>query len=196
MHISTHPFMYFSLLVWSWVRKGCKTPLAKTKFPTSQVIDNYCGFVWGGKVDGRGLLCGTVYWTLILSLLVWIYAVCCLASHDNTISFKNQEITEFHTKTNFTDIIHDSLRSIIGKHSIHFHCSADVTQLYLFTKPNGTHQLVKPQDIKAWIPSNFLPLNSDKTINVLSSRNLRNMTIYSQGKNYLKPCWFCLLIQK
>lgn len=77
--------------------------------------------------------------------------LCCLlpSSHDNTTSFKNEEITEFNTKTNFTDIIHASLRSIIGTHSIHFHCSADVTQLYLFTKPNGTHQLVKPQDIKA-----------------------------------------------
>lgn len=60
-----------------------------------------------------------------------IHAVCCLASHDNTISFKNQEITEFHTKTNFADIIHASLRSIIGEHSLRFHCSADVTQLYL-----------------------------------------------------------------
>lgn len=124
-----HPFMYFLSLSDPESGKAAK-PFwlkqvywhSKTKFPTSQVIDNYCGFVWGGKVDGRVLLCGTVYWTLILFLLVWIYAVCCLASHDNTISFKNQEITEFHTKTNFTDIIHASLRSIIGKHTFSLLC--------------------------------------------------------------------------
>uniref|UniRef100_A0A669CNN6 Reverse transcriptase domain-containing protein n=1 Tax=Oreochromis niloticus TaxID=8128 RepID=A0A669CNN6_ORENI len=59
------------------------------------------------------------------------------------------------------------LGSIIRRHSIHFHCYADDTQLYLSMKPGNTHQLVKLQeclkDIKTWMAANFLLLNSDKT---------------------------------
>ncbi|XP_030580839.1 uncharacterized protein LOC115777144, partial [Archocentrus centrarchus] len=72
------------------------------------------------------------------------------------------------------------LGSIIRKHCINFHSYADDTQLYLSMKPDDTHQLVKLQeclkDIKAWMTSNFLLLNSDKTeILVLGPTNLRNM---------------------
>uniref|UniRef100_A0A669B839 Reverse transcriptase domain-containing protein n=1 Tax=Oreochromis niloticus TaxID=8128 RepID=A0A669B839_ORENI len=72
------------------------------------------------------------------------------------------------------------LGSIIRRHSINFHCSADDTQLYLSMKPGNTHQLVKLQeclkDIKTWMAANFLLLNSDKTeVIVLGPENLRNM---------------------
>uniref|UniRef100_A0A3P9D8J8 Reverse transcriptase domain-containing protein n=1 Tax=Maylandia zebra TaxID=106582 RepID=A0A3P9D8J8_9CICH len=72
------------------------------------------------------------------------------------------------------------LGSIIRRHSIHFHCYADDTQLYLSMKPDNTHQLVKLQeclkDIKTWMAANFLLLNSDKTeVIVLGPENLRNM---------------------
>uniref|UniRef100_A0A669DXW8 Reverse transcriptase domain-containing protein n=1 Tax=Oreochromis niloticus TaxID=8128 RepID=A0A669DXW8_ORENI len=64
--------------------------------------------------------------------------------------------------------------------SIHFHCYADDTQLYLSMKPDNTHQLVKLQeclkDIKTWMAANFLLLNSDQTeVIVLGPENLRNM---------------------
>uniref|UniRef100_A0A669DT12 Reverse transcriptase domain-containing protein n=1 Tax=Oreochromis niloticus TaxID=8128 RepID=A0A669DT12_ORENI len=72
------------------------------------------------------------------------------------------------------------LGSIIRRHSIHFHCYADDTQLYLSMKPGNTHQLVKLQeclkDIKTWMAANFLLLNSDQTeVIVLGPENLRNM---------------------
>uniref|UniRef100_A0A3B4FF57 Reverse transcriptase domain-containing protein n=1 Tax=Pundamilia nyererei TaxID=303518 RepID=A0A3B4FF57_9CICH len=72
------------------------------------------------------------------------------------------------------------LGSIIRRHSIHFHCFADDTQLYLSMKPDNTHQLVKLQqclkDIKTWMTSDFLLLNSDQTeVIVLGPENLRNM---------------------
>uniref|UniRef100_A0A3P8PIB2 Pyrin domain-containing protein n=1 Tax=Astatotilapia calliptera TaxID=8154 RepID=A0A3P8PIB2_ASTCA len=70
--------------------------------------------------------------------------------------------------------------SIIRKHSIHLHCYADDTQLYLSMKSDNTHQLVKLQeclkDIKTWMAANFLLLNSDQTeVIVLGPENLRNM---------------------
>uniref|UniRef100_A0A3Q3MS83 Reverse transcriptase domain-containing protein n=1 Tax=Mastacembelus armatus TaxID=205130 RepID=A0A3Q3MS83_9TELE len=56
---------------------------------------------------------------------------------------------------------------IIRKHSINYHCYADDTQLYLSIKPVNTNQLTRLQacltDIKAWMTSNFLLLNSEKT---------------------------------
>jgi len=66
----------------------------------------------------------------------------------------------------FTRYMHP-LSNIIRKHSIHFHCYADDTQLYLSIKPEETNQLSKLQarlkDIKTWMTCNFLMLNSDKT---------------------------------
>ncbi|XP_034015853.1 uncharacterized protein LOC117501131, partial [Thalassophryne amazonica] len=72
------------------------------------------------------------------------------------------------------------LGSIIRRHCLNFHCYADDTQLYLSMKPEDTHQLAKLQDcltdIKTWMTSNFLFLNSDKTeVIVLGPTNLRNM---------------------
>lgn len=68
---------------------------------------------------------------------------------------------------------------IIRKHSIHFHCYGDDTQLYLSMKPDEKNQLVKLQaclkDIKTWMTSNFLLLNSDKTeVIALGPEHLRN----------------------
>ncbi|TWW74444.1 hypothetical protein D4764_14G0004470 [Takifugu flavidus] len=58
------------------------------------------------------------------------------------------------------------LGNIIRQHGINFHCYADDSQLYLSMKPEETEKLVKLQtclkDIKSWMSSNFLLLNSGK----------------------------------
>ncbi|MGL4600577.1 MAG: reverse transcriptase domain-containing protein [Plesiomonas sp.] len=59
------------------------------------------------------------------------------------------------------------LGTIIKKHRISFHCYADDTQIYIFSRPDETHQFSKVTkcivDIKNWMTKNFLLLNSDKT---------------------------------
>ncbi|XP_028272704.1 uncharacterized protein LOC114443000 [Parambassis ranga] len=70
------------------------------------------------------------------------------------------------------------LVNIIQKHGINFHCYADDTQLYLSMKPEETEPLVRLQaclkDIKDWMSSNFLLLNSDKTeVIVFGPKHLR-----------------------
>ena len=52
------------------------------------------------------------------------------------------------------------LGKIIQSHSINFHCYADDMQLYLSMKPEELQGCLK--DMKTWMSSNFLPLNSDK----------------------------------
>uniref|UniRef100_A0A4W6G917 Reverse transcriptase domain-containing protein n=1 Tax=Lates calcarifer TaxID=8187 RepID=A0A4W6G917_LATCA len=71
------------------------------------------------------------------------------------------------------------LGNTIRKHSINFHCYADDTQLYLSMEPNETNHLAKLQaclrDIKIWMTSNFLLLNSDKTeIIIIGPEHIRN----------------------
>ncbi len=60
-----------------------------------------------------------------------------------------------------------SLGNIIRKYGISFHCYADDTQLYISTRPDETSKLSKltecVKNIKDWMTSNFLLLNSDKT---------------------------------
>ncbi len=59
------------------------------------------------------------------------------------------------------------LSNIIKKYGISFHCYADDTQLYISTRPDETSKLSKLTEcvtnIKDWMTSNFLLLNSDKT---------------------------------
>ncbi len=58
------------------------------------------------------------------------------------------------------------LGNIIRKYGIGFHCYADDTQLYISTKPDETFKLSKltecVKNIKDWMTSNFLLLNSDR----------------------------------
>lgn len=57
--------------------------------------------------------------------------------------------------------------SIFRRCSIYFHCKEDDTQLYLWVRPNNTQTQRNPcsltKDIKIWMTSNLVLLNSDKT---------------------------------
>jgi len=71
------------------------------------------------------------------------------------------------------------LGNIIRSHSVHLHCYADDTQLYLSIKPDETNRLNKIQDclkdLKTWMTLNFLMLKTAKTeVIVLGPKNLRN----------------------
>ncbi len=59
------------------------------------------------------------------------------------------------------------LGNIIRKHGVSFHCYAYDTPLHISSRPGETHQIEKLTecivDIKNWMMSNFLLLNSEKT---------------------------------
>lgn len=59
------------------------------------------------------------------------------------------------------------LGSIFRKHGISFHCYADDSQLYLPLKRNNANSIAPLlrclEDIKAWMASNFLKFNEEKT---------------------------------
>ncbi len=58
------------------------------------------------------------------------------------------------------------LGGIIRKHGVSVHCYADDTQLYISSQPDETYQFSKLMecivDIKNWMASHFLLLNSEK----------------------------------
>ncbi len=59
------------------------------------------------------------------------------------------------------------LENIIRKHSVSFHCYGHDAQIYISSWPGETHQIEKLMecivDVKMWMTSNFLLLNSEKT---------------------------------
>ncbi len=86
------------------------------------------------------------------------------------------------------------LGNIIRKYGISFHCYADDTQLYISTKPDETSKLSKltecVKNIKDWMTSNFLLLNSDKTEILLigpkdSTQNLLDYNLQLDGCNVI-----------
>ncbi len=100
---------------------------------------------------------------------------------------------EYHkdlSRSSIIFIIYVALGNIIRKYGISFHCYADDTQLYISTKPDETSKLSKltecVKNIKDWMTSNFLLLNSDKTEILLigpknSTQNLLDYNLQLDG---------------
>ncbi len=87
------------------------------------------------------------------------------------------------------------LGNIIRKYGISFHCYADDTQLYISTKPDETSKLSKltecVKNIKDWMTSNFLLLNSDKTeILLIGPKNSNsNLSLENHISNVTKTAF-------
>uniref|UniRef100_A0A8C1LY92 Reverse transcriptase domain-containing protein n=1 Tax=Cyprinus carpio TaxID=7962 RepID=A0A8C1LY92_CYPCA len=86
------------------------------------------------------------------------------------------------------------LGSIFRKHGISFHCYADDSQLYLPLKRNNANSIAPLlrclEDIKAWMASNFLKFNEDKTEIILfrpgGTINTPDVDL-GDLKSYVKP---------
>ena len=90
------------------------------------------------------------------------------------------------------------LCSIIRKQSIHFHCNADDTQLYLSMKPDETHPFAHLctclKDIKHWMLHNLLLLNTMVQWLTLLPHSKKVPGLIPGSGPLCAVCMFCLCL--